>query len=248
MKLHRTSTTQGLNTFGSTMNDIPPSYNDTVGTKTHKEHSIFYFEDVYFEFDDTLYKFPKYYLKQSKIFERLFKRELSIREVRELGIIGKGTLKSPFVCLAVTEEMVGALLFVLKLTIFDAGPDLIWKRRWLEILEISCIWQMEKVTDVAISYLLKMEVDAVMKLELAKRYNIQHKAWRLSAIRELVRGNRKLTGTDTHSIGPGMAVKISRVQGMASEHPIISGIDRFFASNNVSWLDAYIHREFPDLF
>jgi hypothetical protein len=58
------------------------------------------------------------------------------------------------------------------------------------------------------------EQHGIMKLEFAKKHNIQDKEWRFSAIHKLVKNDTRLTEGQADLIGYDVALKIARIQGM----------------------------------
>ncbi|KAF8632484.1 hypothetical protein AX15_001853 [Amanita polypyramis BW_CC] len=225
--------------MGRKLDSVPPSYGDIGAENMYKKHETLFFQNVHFMFDDILYKFPRYYLGESIIFEQLFGNKLSEKKTLELGISGNGTPITPFICLAVKKEMFESLIFLLSSTISIPKIESIKKEQWLGILELSCIWQMEKVIEMAISYLLKLEVDPIVKLELAKRYGIQHKAWSRSAIMGLVRRDQELTNAEAQHIGIEKALKLSKLRGV-SRVSVLFSFDRR--------VNAYVQNAFPEFF
>lgn len=96
---------------------------------------------------------------------------------------------------------------------------------------------MEKLGEFAVDSLSKVRLDALEKMKLAKRYNIQNKKWRYSAIRELINVPKlSLTEDDVEDIGVEIALKISKLHGMHSQ--------RWFLPVS----DENIKNEFPELF
>ena len=96
---------------------------------------------------------------------------------------------------------------------------------------------MEKMGKFAVSQLSKVQLGGIEKLKLAKQFGIWDKEWQLSAIRELVkRTNLRLAEDDVAKIGVNTALRIYKLQGMASQR----------------WLfpvtDLDIMKEFPELF
>ena len=96
---------------------------------------------------------------------------------------------------------------------------------------------MENMREFAVSQLSKMQLGGIEKLKLAKQFGIRDKEWRLSAVRELIKKtNLRLTDGDVAEIGVNTAMRIYRLQGMASQR---------------SWLfpvtDLDIKKEFPEL-
>ena len=103
------------------MHDTPPSYYGD-----HQKHPTFYTEDVFFEastgrewrslinvptiqnqIDNTIFKFPKYHLRDSLIFERIFK--LAVLE-DDKEISGAGTAQDPFGCSTIDKKALEAFL------------------------------------------------------------------------------------------------------------------------------------------
>jgi len=87
-------------------------------------------------------------------------------------------------------------------------------QEWKDVLELASRWRMEKTVNMAVRQLSGMELDPIMKLELAKKYNIQDKEWRFSVIHKLVKDDTRLTEGQANLIGYDVALKIARIQGM----------------------------------
>ncbi|KAK2467420.1 hypothetical protein APHAL10511_000655 [Amanita phalloides] len=209
---------------------------------------VHFSHNVYFEVGCTLFKFPKDYLANSNIFSRLLNQELLKKEAEEVGISGDGSLENPFECTKINRQVLESFLSFMRTRIFCSGRALIEKKSWIDILEISYLWQMVDVHKLVLRRLNKIGLDAIEKLEVVKRYGIKEKDWSLPPIRELVRAGKRLGAADAQRIGIDMALRISRVQGMVLEHPIMMATDHYFGSKEISLLDVYILREFPNLF
>ena len=84
-------------------------------------------------------------------------------------------------------------------------------------MKVSYFWKMEKLGKFAVGQLSKIPLEGVEKLKLAKRYDIQDKEWKLSAIRELIK---------TDMIFPDIDVQeVISLKGMCKpvfEHPSTS--------------------------
>ena len=97
------------------MKDTPPSYYGD-----YQKHPTFYTEDVFFEastgrewrslfimltiqnqIDNTIFKFPKYYLRDSLVFERIFKFA-ALED--DMEISGAGTAQDPFGCSTIDKR------------------------------------------------------------------------------------------------------------------------------------------------
>ena len=93
---------------------------------------------------------------------------------------------------------------------------------------------MEKLGKFTVGKLSKIPLEGVEKLKLAKRYDIQDKEWKLSAIRELIKTDIVFPDIDVQEIGVEIVQRICRLRGIASQ--------RLFAVS-----DANIKKVFPDL-
>jgi hypothetical protein len=188
--------------------------NPNTMDSAYHHHETFYLEDVYFVFDNTIFKFPKAYLSQtSPVLRRLFTNTSAERDIRDDSFTGDGTLANPYSCDTVKK---GAFVQVLRLLgpmIFYQMPTLTVEE-WKDVLGLSSQWHMDQLVEMAITHLQDMNLDATTKLELARKHNIQNKEWRRSAIRELVDKDMRLTEANAYRIGIDVALKIAKVQGM----------------------------------
>lgn len=94
---------------------------------------------------------------------------------------------------------------------------------------------MDKLGKFAVGQLSTMQIGGVEKLKLAKRYAIQDKEWKLTAIRELIKTNVAFSAADVQEIGVDVVLRICELRGMAS--------DRLFFPVS----DASIKKVFPEL-
>ncbi|KAF8627743.1 hypothetical protein AX17_006111 [Amanita inopinata Kibby_2008] len=233
---------------------------------SYQKHETYFLEDVYIVVDNTMFKVPRLYLQESPVFQALLGGNPIDEGTPESKTMGDGTVHKPLVCSSVTVESVALLLCVLYPTSFNQAPKLT-AYEWRDILELASKWNLEKIRDLAVQRLCGMRLDAITRLELARRHDIQRKEWLLPPIRELVREDERLTEADAMLIGVEMALRIARVQGMAhgQDAPAQPTPPRTFAafgvpapsafgtanspsSNGKDNNDIYIQKEFPEEF
>ncbi|KAF8331265.1 hypothetical protein F5887DRAFT_61003 [Amanita rubescens] len=191
------------------MKDTPPSYYGD-----YQKHPIFYTEDVFFEIDNTIFKFPKYHLRDSPVFERIFKFAALEDDVE---ISGAGTAQDPFGCSTIDKRALESFLALQRTAVYDQGPAIVGKGEWLDILKVSYFWKMDKLGKFTVDQLSKMQIGGVEKLKLAKRYDIRDKEWKLTAIRELIKTNIDFSEADVQEIGVDVVLRICELRGMASQ-------------------------------
>ncbi|KAF8627776.1 hypothetical protein AX17_006141 [Amanita inopinata Kibby_2008] len=184
-----------------------------ASVSSHWKHETYYLEDAFFLFDNTLFKVPQLHLLESRIFQALLGDNGVYDCTHKNDLKGNGTIHRPFTCGSVSRESFALILRVLYPINYDETPQLAIDE-WRDVLELSFKWKLDRLHSLAIRHLSDMRLDAVTKLELARRYGIRNKAWTLSAIGELVKKNRHLTEEDVNLIGVKMALRIAREQGM----------------------------------
>ncbi|KAF8341051.1 hypothetical protein F5887DRAFT_1196472 [Amanita rubescens] len=179
-----------------------------------------------------------YYLIDSGVFERILIRQILGRgEVEDVAVGGAGTLQNPFTCTKINERALKSFLTLRKTAIYDQTPPFSSKEEWVDILKVSYFWQMEKMGEFAVRQLSKMQLGGIEKLKLAKQFGIWDKEWRPSAIRELIkRTNLRLAEDDVAEIGVNTALRIYKLQGVASQRLWLFPVT-----------DVDIKKEFPEL-
>jgi len=180
----------------------------------YQKHPTFYTEDVFFEIDNTIFKFPKYYLKDSLVFESIFK--FAVLE-DDTEISGAGTAQDPFGCSTIDKKALESFLALQRTAVYDQGPTVVGKEEWLDILKVSYFWKMDKLGKFAVGQLSKIQIEGVEKLKLAKRYDIRDKEWKLTAIRELIKTDIDLSEADVQEIGVDVVLRICQLRGVASQ-------------------------------
>jgi len=154
-----------------------------------------------------MFKLPKLYLQESLTFQQLF------AGIQKTEFTGNGTSWKPYSCQGVKQEQFASLLRVLTTTTKNY-VDKVTTQEWKDVFELASRWRMEKTVNIAVHHLSSMELDPIMKLEFAKKHNIQDKEWRFSAILKLVKDDTRLTEGQADLIGHDVALKIARIQGM----------------------------------
>ncbi|KAF8340999.1 hypothetical protein F5887DRAFT_427677 [Amanita rubescens] len=155
-------------------------------SSTVQRHAMLYLEDVHFVFDEKMFKLPKLYLQESPTFQQLF------AGIQKTEFTGNGTSGKPYSCQGVKQEQFASLLRVLTTTTKNY-VDKVTTQEWKDVFELASRWRMEKTVNIAVHHLSSMELDPIMKLEFAKKHNIQDKEWRFSAIHKLVKDDTRLT-------------------------------------------------------
>ncbi|PFH47357.1 hypothetical protein AMATHDRAFT_42980 [Amanita thiersii Skay4041] len=185
-------------------------------TPVYLKHEKYYFTDLYFLFDETLFKIPQLYIQESPVIKEALqnKSPTDDRVDGDKAIKGKGTIRDPFVCNGVDKDAFVSLLDVLFSVPFNEKPSLT-ADEWIRVLDLSFHWKLDAVHSLAIQYLSNPEIDAIKKLELAKKYNI--KDWIVPAIKDLVKADHRITEQDAARIGVELALRIARSQGMEQE-------------------------------
>lgn len=96
---------------------------------------------------------------------------------------------------------------------------------------------MKELGEFAVDRLTKAHLDGLEKMKLAKRYNIQNKKWRYSAIRELISMPKlSFTEADVEDIGAEVALKITKLHGMHMQRWILPVSDE-----NIKIDFQYVH-------
>ncbi|KAF8627778.1 hypothetical protein AX17_006143 [Amanita inopinata Kibby_2008] len=181
-----------------------------------QRHQTHYLEDAYFMFNDTIFKVPRLYLQESPVFQALFGDKVADDNPLQSNLTGDGTMDNPLTCISVSKESFVLILRALHPTKFNEIPQLLTDE-WRDVLELSFKWRLDKLHDLALQRLSGMQLDAMTKLELAKRHGIQNEAWILPAIEELVKKDKQFTEEDIPLIGIQMVLRVSREQGYAKK-------------------------------
>ncbi|KAF8340997.1 hypothetical protein F5887DRAFT_1076745 [Amanita rubescens] len=182
-----------------------------ASNSSYQRHDSFYLEDVYFMFDNTIFKFPKQYLGDSPIFQKLFKNDPCDTVIQEAKFSGSGTSPRPYTCSGVKKETFAFLLQLSRPTTDDCKAT---EQEWMGVLDLASRWRMDRVLNTAVRHLSGAQLDPVTKLELAKKHNIRDKEWLFSAICALAKDGVQLTESQAHLVGCDVALKIARIQGM----------------------------------
>ncbi|KAK2463035.1 hypothetical protein APHAL10511_004690 [Amanita phalloides] len=202
----------------------------------YKRHDSFYLEDVYFVFDNTIFKFPKQYLLESPIFQNLFATGFTNNDSQEAAFTGNGTLIKPYGCNGVNKDIFALLLRLSRTNSYYTSGVI--KQEWQDVLELASQWRMNRILDMAVRHLSDLKLDPITKLELAKKHAIQDKEWKFSAIHALVKDNSPLTVTLADRIGYDVALKVARVQGMV--HAQSTGKDPFVGDDWKLFMDRLV--------
>ena len=200
-----------------------------------------------------MFKFPKYYLRGSLIFERIFGLLVNMAEDAEHAkVSGDGTPQSPFSCAEIDRKALESFLalhrtpcvnrnayatmpyHLIAFRIYDPEVGIVGKDNWLDVLKVSYFWKMEKLGKFAVGQLSKIPLEGGEKLKLAKRYNIRDKEWKLSALRELIKTDTIFPDNDVQEIGVDIVQGICTLRGIRSQ--------KFFPVS-----DDGIKKVFPDL-
>lgn len=200
-----------------------------------------------------MFKFPKYYLRDSLIFRRIFESLLgNVEDAEHVKVSGDGTPQNPFSCTKIDRKALESFLALHRTTcvnrntcstmpycliafrIYDPEAGIVGKDHWLNVLKVSYFWKMEKLGKFAVGQLSKIPLEGVEKLKLAKRYDIRDKEWKLSAIRELIKMDTIFPDIDVQEIGVDIVQRICTLRGIHSQ--------RLFAVS-----DGGIKKVFPEL-
>ncbi|KAF8627769.1 hypothetical protein AX17_006134 [Amanita inopinata Kibby_2008] len=195
------------------MDDKLEAKSTSTNVSPRWKHEIYYLEDIYFMFDNTMFKVPRIYLLKSPVFRALLGGKVVDDKTLQSDLTGDGTIHKPLTCNSVRKESLVLILRILYPTDFDEAPQFTVDE-WRDVLELSLKWRLDKIHDLAIRRLSNMQLDAVTKLELARRHDIQKQEWLLPAIQTLVKEDKQLTEEEVVIIGIKMAMKIARAQGM----------------------------------
>ncbi|PFH47359.1 hypothetical protein AMATHDRAFT_50354 [Amanita thiersii Skay4041] len=186
-------------------------------TPVYIKHETFYFADVYFVFEETLFKIPQLYIQESPVIKAALKTEPSAagdEQNERTNIKGNGTFQNPFICSDIEKGAFVALLNVLYPMRFNKNsyPPLL-TMDWIKVLDLSFRWKLDEVHSIAIHHLTRKKLDAIEKLELANKYGIE--SWIIPAIKELVEKGERITAQGAMRIGVELALRIAHSQGEA---------------------------------
>ncbi|OCB88008.1 hypothetical protein A7U60_g4793 [Sanghuangporus baumii] len=139
---------------------------------------------------------------ESSVFKEMF-------ELPSDGSSDGNTDEKPLALSGITVESFRAFLRVL----FDPAYGLqseLQQDEWISVLQLSHMWSCDRLFALAISKLSVLEVDPILKIMLAKTYNIE--AWLPPAYFSLVTRAEPLTLEDAEKLGMETTMKLTEVR------------------------------------
>ncbi|THV06157.1 hypothetical protein K435DRAFT_743906 [Dendrothele bispora CBS 962.96] len=165
----------------------------------------FYFNNVIFQVEDTLYNVPcQPFMRESDVFHDLFSLPVLVGRKSE----GQSD-EEPVLLQSVSKvdfERLLSLLFP------DAGIDAIpTTEEWLSILKLATLWDMPKIRERAIMHMAPLlSQDPVQKIEIAREYDIDD--WMLPALNQLVQRDQPLTVDEGERLGMEYTTKLASIR------------------------------------
>ncbi|KAL5532858.1 hypothetical protein ACEPAF_4632 [Sanghuangporus sanghuang] len=191
-----------LNKASST--EIILTDNDSSPTTSGKQRDEqFYYTLITFEVENFLFRVPRRPFEiESSVFKEMF-------ELPSDGSSDGNTDEKPLALSGITVESFRAFLRVL----FDSAYGLqseLQQDEWISVLQLSHMWSCDRLFALAISKLSVLEVDPILKIMLAKTYNIE--AWLPPAYFSLVTRAEPLTLEDAEKLGMETTIKLTEVR------------------------------------
>ncbi|KAF9445058.1 hypothetical protein P691DRAFT_735574 [Macrolepiota fuliginosa MF-IS2] len=190
---------------------------------THKDIE-YYVEPLIFSVENTLFRVPREYLAQeSPVFLDMLALPQPVTDDEGVGSEGAVDAKPLVLPDTIAAPAFRALLQILY-SFNDGCVDADFpKDDWINILELSRMWDMATVRKTAIKGLLPLlGDDAAHQWKLAKKYDIHD--WVQPALEKLVRRNQPLTVKEFESLDQRTLLGVAAVR--ESCYPVFYDSDR----------------------
>ncbi|KAI6110852.1 hypothetical protein EDD16DRAFT_1222875 [Pisolithus croceorrhizus] len=178
-------------------------------SKGIQRHTYFYMNSVTFLVEDCLFRVPREpFEKESAVFCDMFSLPQGdgnivegLSDEKPIRLLGVG--KEEF------EQLLKAL-FNRRHGRPPCLPDTI--EQWTSVLKLSTAWGFGEVRTAAIDALMALGVSDIDKVVLARKYDIQSRAWLLPALNELARRAEPIGFEEASRMGFDTALKLASVR------------------------------------
>ncbi|TDL13531.1 hypothetical protein BD410DRAFT_846855 [Rickenella mellea] len=157
-----------------------------------KRDEKYYVQSLVFLVEDCLFKAPRPYFEQSEVFRDTFK----LPPVD--GVFEGANDETPLRLDGIKANDFRAFLSVLMPLPSSEEPK-VTKEEWLGVLSLADMWNFEKIRQVSVDKLGKERMDAVERILLGRRYNIED--WLLAAHLHLARREIFLSIVEAEQLG-----------------------------------------------
>jgi len=177
--------------------------NQTSGPQLRRSGS-YYFDLIVFQVEDTLFKLPKIYFRNSSVFATIF----TLPSGSEQDV--EGTDAKPFVLHGINPvdfESLLKVMYPLSLNIVQ-----LTQQEWISVLKLSTMWEFTELRERAKQELLKqeMKMGTVEKIECGRKYEI--KEWVLEGYITLLRRPEIASDEEAERLGWKTVAKLYRLR------------------------------------
>ncbi|KIM76078.1 hypothetical protein PILCRDRAFT_78180, partial [Piloderma croceum F 1598] len=165
---------------------------------------------ILLQVEGTLFKLPRYLFKESlDIFRDMF--SLPAPEGTsydgcsdEQPLFLEGVHKEDF------RRLLKAMKFPAKFPASGSSEEPMSWNEWASALELSCMWQMTKVREMAVQELLQLHKQAVERIQLGTEFQVD--SWLLEGYKQLVLKKDGILAEDEEHLGWKTTSKLFRIR------------------------------------